>query len=97
MLLSRLSEKKVDILTGHRSVAILKDAVVVLERPLTGGGKEVQIPAKHVILALGMSPENTFAKLEKRDNRVWKHVGDCKSPRNALDAIHDAFNFAMRV
>jgi len=96
-LLSRLTEKNVRILTGHRAIAILKDSVVVSERPLIGGGKESEIPAKNVVLALGMKPVDPFDGSEIPDKAIWYRVGDCQSPGNALDAIHQAFELAIKI
>ena len=96
-LLSRLASKDVTILTGHRALSIVKDAVVVSDRPLIGGGKESRIPARNVVLALGMKPEDTLREAQTSGDGVWYRVGDCQSLGNAFDAIHQAFELAIKI
>ena len=96
-LLSRLTSKDVTILTGHRALSIVEDAVVVSDRPLIGGGKEIRIPAKNVVLALGMKSEDTLRGPQTRGDGVWYRVGDCQSIGNAFDAIHQAFELAIKI
>ncbi|MEE9420137.1 MAG: FAD-dependent oxidoreductase [Desulfatiglandaceae bacterium] len=96
-LLSRLASKNVAILTGHRALSIVKDAVVVSDRPLIGGGNESRIPARNVVLALGMKPEDTLREAQTSGDGVWYRVGDCQSLGNAFDAIHQAFELAIKI
>ena len=96
-LLSRLASKNVTILTGHRALSIVKDAVIVSDRPLIGGGKESRIPARNVVLALGMKPEDTLRETQTNGEAVWYRVGDCQSVGNAFDAILQAFELAIKI
>ena len=96
-LLSRLNSKGVAILTACKAVSISEDAVMVSDRPLIGGGKETRIPARSVVLALGMKPENTLAELEAPGKGVWHRVGDCECLGNAFDAIQNAFELGIKI
>lgn len=97
-LLARLSGKGVVILTGHRVTAIAPDAVVASDRPLIGGGSEVRVPARSVVVCLGNRAEETFAKLEPTfepaGGNVLRSVGDGRPLGNALNAVHAAFDLA---
>jgi 2,4-dienoyl-CoA reductase-like NADH-dependent reductase (Old Yellow Enzyme family)/thioredoxin reductase len=96
-LLDRLRSKDVTILTGHRVMAILVDTVLISDRPLIGGGKESQLPARVVVLALGMNTENELSEPGIKGKTVWYRVGDCLNPGNAFDAIDQAFELALSI
>ena len=96
-LLQRLASKSVSILTGHRAIEIRENAVLISDRPLTGGGLETSIPARNVVLALGMKPAMADGEPELPENAIWYRVGDCENPGNALEAIHDAFEIARKI
>ena len=96
-LMSRLRDRGVTVLTGHRAVGITEDAVIVSDRPLIGGGKETAIDAKNVVLALGMRPVNDLAGKEKEIGGTWYLAGDTLNPGNAYNAIHQAFELALRI
>jgi len=96
LLLARLAEKKVRILTRHRAMAIEPDAVVASDRPLKGGGNEIRISAKSVVFGLGNRTEGTIGRLEPvcGCRSLLCGVGDCRFPGNALNAIHAAYDLA---
>ncbi|MGD2125789.1 MAG: FAD-dependent oxidoreductase [Desulfobacteraceae bacterium] len=96
-LLDRLAGRKVRILTGHRALAIHRDAVVVSDRPLVGGGNEFKIPARRVVLAVGTKPDLGIGPSDGANQGVWYRVGDCESVGNAMDAIHAAFELARQI
>jgi 2,4-dienoyl-CoA reductase-like NADH-dependent reductase (Old Yellow Enzyme family)/thioredoxin reductase len=96
-LLERLAVGGVKILTGHCAQAIREDAVVASDRPLLGGGNEIRIPAVRVVLALGLKPQDTLTDRSLMVQGRWHLVGDCRTPGNALDAIHQAFELAVRI
>jgi len=77
------------VLTSTPVVEVKKDGVVVLREML----KLETIPADTVILAVGRVP-NLDLKLLETAKRVAKEVyiiGDAKSPRKIIDAIHEGF------
>ena len=96
-LLNRLQEKNAAILTGCRVVEILDDAVRISNRPLIGGGTEEVLPAKAVVLAMGMKPADALMMPESRDGISHYRVGDCVNPGNAFEAIHQAFELALKI
>jgi 2,4-dienoyl-CoA reductase-like NADH-dependent reductase (Old Yellow Enzyme family)/thioredoxin reductase len=96
-LLARLAAADVKILTGHCAQAIQADAVVVSDRPLLGGGHETRIPAAAVVLALGLKPQNPLADRSLMDHGRCYLIGDCRTPGNAFDAVHQAFELALRI
>lgn len=96
-LLSRLRRKNVAIITGHRAVAIDQDRVVISDRPLIGDGRETKIPARNVVLALGVKPRDTLDEVRGLNKALWYRAGDCQNPGNALDAIHQAFELAIKI
>lgn len=96
-LLARLAAKDVTILSGHRVMAIMEDAVVVSNRPLVGGGKERQIAAKKVVLSIGLKPQNILEESMGVGKPIRYRIGDCQSPGNAFDAIQQAFELAIKI
>ncbi|ABK18815.1 FAD-dependent oxidoreductase [Syntrophobacter fumaroxidans] len=96
-LMSRLSANGVTVLTGHRVVAIREDAVIASDRPLIGGGREVAIPARSVVLALGMRPVDDLSARQAECGGTWHVVGDSRNPGNAFNAIHQAFELAVGI
>lgn len=96
-LLQRLEENKVGILCGHRAVEITAAAVRVSDRPLIGGGRERELPAGTVVLSLGGRPRPPIAVEAFPEKTSCYRVGDCFSPGNALDAIHQAFALAVKI
>jgi 2,4-dienoyl-CoA reductase-like NADH-dependent reductase (Old Yellow Enzyme family)/thioredoxin reductase len=95
----RNRSKDVSIITGHRIMEIFDDTVLISDRPLIGGGEETHIPANAVVLALGMKTADELMEPgpEHEGNTRWYRVGDCVSPGNAFEAIHQAFELALTI
>ena len=53
------------------------------------GEEEKQIPAASVITAMGAKPANDLEGILKELGIPWRVVGDAKSPRRLLEAIHE--------
>ncbi len=96
-LMQRLEEKQVKIFTGYRAVKIEEDGVIISDRPLIGGGNETRVPAGRVVLALGMQSPLSEQRPDLPDQAMWYRVGDCRNPGNAIQAIHQAFDLAIRI
>ncbi len=96
-LLERLAQKKVFILTGRRAERIFPEGVEVSDRPLIGGGHLTRLPAAAVVLALGQLPQPDLREWAFELGAEWHAVGDCRSPGNALSAIHAAFEVATQL
>lgn len=62
-----------------------------------GDGREYEIPAESVVLALGAkSQDSLLKKLEGKVPEVYS-IGDCVSPRKMIDAIHEAYEVAAKI
>jgi NADH dehydrogenase FAD-containing subunit len=53
------------------------------------GGEEKTLPAAMVITAMGAKPENALEKILSGLGIEYRTVGDAKSPRRLLEAIHE--------
>lgn len=83
-LLERLSRKNVRILTMTKAIGIDEKGTIVEHQ-----GKKTVIESDLVILAVGLEPDvGLKEELEHRIQSVM-FIGDCVSPRNALDAIYE--------
>ncbi len=96
-LLARLAERGARLFSGHRAVRITETAVEISPRPLLGGGAVVELPARAVVLAMGLRPRPPLADLESALGGEWHYLGDCCQPGNGMAAIHAAFAWAIRV
>ncbi len=96
-LLERLAQKKVSVLTGRRAERIFPEGVEVSDRPLIGGGHLTLLPAAAVVLALGQLPQPDLREWAVELGVEWHAVGDCRTPGNALSAIHAAFEVATQL
>ena len=96
-LLARLTEKHVQIYTGHRLLSIEPDSAVLSDRPLMGGGNQTRVPANCVVLALGMRSALTDPIPVLSEQAAVYRVGDCCNPGNAMQAIHQAYDLAMAI
>jgi 2,4-dienoyl-CoA reductase-like NADH-dependent reductase (Old Yellow Enzyme family)/NADPH-dependent 2,4-dienoyl-CoA reductase/sulfur reductase-like enzyme len=96
-LLFALNKSNVTVLTGHRLTRIEEDRVIISERPLTGGGREIRIPARVVVFASGVEPQDRALEESLPSGAKVYRIGDCKSAGDALRAIHEAFELACRI
>lgn len=95
-LLHRLQQNNANLITGHRVAGITPDSVTISDRPLIGGGRHIDLPAKCVVLSTGGKPPiRSTETLPQKSIAFW--IGDCWSPGNALDAIHQAFALALNI
>lgn len=95
-LMRRLADKQVQIICGQAVKEIDAAGVTLSDRPLTGVGNQTRILAAAVVLAVGMKP--AAARPEGLPtSAVWFRIGDCCHPGNALQAIHQAFDLAIRI
>ena len=96
-LLQRLEEGNVKIYCGHRVVKIEADRLILSDRPLIGGGVQTPLPAAFVVLAIGMQPQVAFDSEDIPEQAVYYRIGDSRNPGNALQAIHQAFELAIKI
>jgi len=94
LLLERLQDLQVNVLTKARVVAI-GDGEVVYDRV----GVLYRVPADTVVLATGARPNRALADAlagDDRDMEVYQ-VGDCVEPRSAAEAIREGFEVAWQI
>ena len=85
ILIQKLKENNVRILTEHRLLRTDKEGVVVAGPD----GIEKRIEADRVVVAIGIQPDDTIHK-KIRDLGFETHViGDCLKPRSAKAAIFE--------
>ena len=92
-LMGRMREKGIEILTNTKVMAIADDVVVIecdgKEDELRGFGR--------IVIAVGAKPLDSLS--EKLGSRVAEviTVGDAKSPRTSLEAIHEGREAALSI
>jgi pyruvate/2-oxoglutarate dehydrogenase complex dihydrolipoamide dehydrogenase (E3) component len=80
----RLKEKGAQILLGATVTGITADTV-----SYRAGEEEKRIPAVLVVTALGAGSENSLEESLQTLGMAYRTVGDAKSPRRLLEAIHE--------
>ena len=60
-------------------------------------GKELTLDADTVILAVGMAPLRAEALALEPVSSEFRMVGDCKRPRQILEAVREGYDAAMEV
>ena len=60
-------------------------------------GRELTLDADTVILAAGMAPLRAEALALEPVSREFRMVGDCKRPRQILEAVREGYDAAMEV
>lgn len=92
IILKRLREKGVKILTGAIVKEITSNSVTI-----DVGGEQSKIKADHVILAVGMRPNNKLAEeLSKTGYKVYM-IGDCVKPARILEAVRDGYRVGTQL
>ncbi len=82
-----LKKHDIQIKTGHTLHQITPDGVQVIREDLITS----RIEADTIVLAIGMRPyEELFEQVEQEDYRVFR-IGDCRTPRNIMNAVWDAY------
>ena len=60
-------------------------------------GRELTLDADTVILAAGMAPLRAEALALEPVSSEFRMVGDCKRPRQILEAVREGYDAAMEV
>lgn len=87
MLLRRLHQAGVTILTRHKLTAI-KEEAVELEKASDGG--RIFLEADLVVLAMGVKPDRSFAEQVAAAFDHVTFIGDLVKPRQIADALREA-------
>ncbi|MFO7688018.1 MAG: NAD(P)/FAD-dependent oxidoreductase [Desulfobacterales bacterium] len=85
LLVRKLKENNVRILTEHRLLRVAKDSVVVAGP----NGSEQVIEAERVVIAIGIRPDDTLHGQIKALGYEIHVIGDCLEPRTAKTAIYE--------
>ncbi|UCG05503.1 MAG: FAD-dependent oxidoreductase [Desulfobacterales bacterium] len=86
ILLQKLKEHKVQIMTETRLSAIEDDGVTVMDKD----GMKLFIEAQKVIIAIGTRPDNRLYEKIKSLGYPIHQIGDCLEPRTAKVAIFES-------
>ena len=92
VLLRSLGEKGARIRVLTKATAIFPEGVEV-----EFGGKGERIPADTIVLAVGIRPNKDLEEALKKLPAKLFLVGDCVSPRKAIDAIHEGFMAGLEI
>lgn len=89
LLLRRPGEKGVRVRVLTKARAIIPQGVEV-------EGREI-LPADTVVLATGGQSNKSLEEGLKSSKLGIISIGDCKTPRKAIDAIHEGFKTALNI
>ena len=93
LLMQRLREKGVKILTFTKVIAFLDDGVVVEKE----GQQETIHGIDKIILSLGVKPVDVLSDKIKTDETEVYVIGDAKAARKALDAIAEGAEIGRKI
>jgi pyruvate/2-oxoglutarate dehydrogenase complex dihydrolipoamide dehydrogenase (E3) component len=92
LLLRRLGEKGVRVRVLTKVLSIDENHVEVECK-----GNREHIPADTIVIATGVKANNELEARMKRLKIEFYQIGDCVSPRKAMDAIHEGFRIGMQI
>ncbi|MFH1757363.1 MAG: FAD-dependent oxidoreductase [Pseudomonadota bacterium] len=92
LLLRRLGEKGVKIRVRTQVKAIHKAGIEV-----EWNGRKEFLPADTVVLATGIRENQELMEALQKLNVEFYEIGDCVSPRRAINAIHEGFRTALKI
>lgn len=92
LLIRRIGEKgvKVRVMTPARAITASGVEAEI-------GGRTVLLPADTVVLATGVKANKSLQDSLKEKNVEFYPVGDCVSPRKAIDAIREGFEASLKI
>ena len=61
-----------------------------------GGRKEI-LPVDTVVLAVGTRANDELEAILREESLEFYKIGDCATPRKAIDAIHEGFKAGLRI
>jgi len=89
MTMDLLSQCGATILTDSQVSEITEEGIL-----LQNNGGTRSLAADTVVLAIGMASDTTLAdQIEPIQDRVYR-IGDCRAPRNVMNAVWDAYEIA---
>ncbi|MDI3500957.1 MAG: hypothetical protein PWP22_728 [Thermoanaerobacter sp.] len=93
LLLNRMAEKKITVLTKSKVREISGDKVIIESK---SGTQEIT-GIDTVVMAVGSKPKNDLLKSIEEENIPVYAIGDCIKPRKFIDAIHEGFRIAYNL
>ena len=90
LLILSLKENGVKTITKAKAEKITKTSLIINKQ-----GKEIEIPADSVVLALGFEADRSLE--DKLGDRPILWVGDCVKPRKLLEAVREGFEAGAAV
>jgi 2,4-dienoyl-CoA reductase (NADPH2) len=94
IIVNRLKNNKVRILTGHRLNSVTDNGVVVVDDE----GKESFISGDSVIIAVGNRPDNSlFEQVKSIGVKEVYQIGDCLEARSAKEAIFEGASIGRKL
>jgi len=86
MVINRLNENRVKIITGNKLVEVKDDGVVAEDE----NGKELFIEAERVVISIGNRPDVRLYERIKSLGIPTHKIGDCLEVRSVKAAIREA-------
>jgi NADPH-dependent 2,4-dienoyl-CoA reductase/sulfur reductase-like enzyme len=90
LLINRMIEKKITVLTQSKVREITADWVVIEKEE----GVEAITGVDTVVIAVGSKSKNNLSELIKQEGIPVYTIGDCVKPRKIMDAVHEGFRVA---
>ena len=92
-ILMQMVEKYVEAHTGYQGLEVTSEGVICKDPE----GKEVLVPGKSVICAVGQRANRTAVDQLRDCAPVVREIGDCVRARTVEEATAEAYNAAMRI
>jgi 2,4-dienoyl-CoA reductase-like NADH-dependent reductase (Old Yellow Enzyme family)/thioredoxin reductase len=93
MILEKLSQNGVEILTEAKAMSVKEDGVVFNRAGVVDQVRGVD----SVIVAAGTAPQEVGIRGLEKMGLPMRWIGDCTVPRKAFEAIHEGFSVGMEI
>jgi 2,4-dienoyl-CoA reductase-like NADH-dependent reductase (Old Yellow Enzyme family)/thioredoxin reductase len=93
MILEKLSQNGVEILTEAKAMFVKEDGVVFNRAGVVDQVRGVD----SVIVAAGTAPQEVGIRGLEKMGLPMRWIGDCTVPRKAFEAIHEGFSVGMEI
>ena len=90
-ILMQMIEKYVEAHTGYQGMEVTKDGVICKDSE----GKEVLVPGKSVICAVGQRANRDGVNALLNAAPVVREIGDCVRPSNITNAIYMGYHAGL--
>ncbi|MBP1730115.1 MAG: NADH-dependent flavin oxidoreductase, Oye family, partial [Deltaproteobacteria bacterium] len=93
-LLKELEENRVEIVSGVKEFKrITPKGIVVADK----AGVERTIEASRIVLATGLRPDDGLVHALRKSVPELYEAGDCVSPRQIMEAVHEGAEAALQI